>query len=586
MTVAARAGSSQRWVVPSPVRRFVPVAVFLAVATATVAIVDKRPDIARAGDSVAALAGELAAGALLVAAALAAQAWRPRARFTGPLAAAGIGWLLFEWNSPGAGPAFTAGLVLYGVWPPLLAQAALRGPNESPLGRPTVGLLIVAYATSLGMLGLASAAVYDPLAQGCLDCPANHLLMRRDAEGWHELGQLGLLVSVIWTTAFAVLAGGRLARFSPAARRVAAPVLVPAVAALALFGAAAFHGRERGFLSNDPTDRALWVGEMAALALVAAGVVWERVRARRARSALARLVVDIGASPPPGGLEGQLADTLGDSSLRLLHSLDGEPGWIDSEGRPAALPTDADRIATSVVAGGREVSVLVHRRGLLDDPGFAREIASAARLAIEHERLHASRRAQLERLRRSRARIVATTDAQRGQLERDLHDGAQQRLLTLSIAVRLARRQLGGGDPALERELAATESELGVALAELRELAHGLFPMVLSNEGLAAALEVLAERTPRVVKGALPNGRFSAAVESAAYFVVSEALRRGPSGEVAIDARREGDRLVVEVRTEAELTGEATAIEDRVGALGGALIADRHHLRAELPCGC
>jgi signal transduction histidine kinase len=584
MTMLARAGSSPRSAVPSPVRRLVPVALFIAVATATVAIVDKRPDIARAGDSAAALAGELAAGALLVAAALAAQAWRPRARFTGPLAAAGIGWLLFEWNSPGAGSAFTAGLVLYAVWPPLLAQAALRGPDERPLGRPAVALLIAAYATSLGMLGLAAAAVYDPLALGCLDCPANHLLITSDADSWHELGQLGLVVSGIWTAAFAVLACGRLALLSPAGRRVAVPVLVPAATALALFGAAAFHGHERGFLSNDPTDHALWVGEMAALTLVAAGVVWERVRARRARSALARLVVDLGASPAPGGLEGQLADALGDPSLKLLHNLDGEPGWIDSEGHAAALPSDADRVATSVVAGGREVSALVHRRGLLDDPGFAQEIASAARLAIEHERLHASRRAQLERLRLSRARLVATADAQRRQLERDLHDGAQQRLLTLSIAVRLARRQLGRGDPALERELAATESELGVALAELRELAHGLFPMVLTNEGLGAALEVLAEQTPRLLTGALPDGRFTGPVESAAYFVVSEALRRAPSGDVTVNARRDDGRLVVDVRAETELTGEPTAIEDRVGALGGALIADGRHLRAELPC--
>ena len=584
MTVAARAGSSPRWVVPSPVRHLVPVALFVGVATATVAIVDRRPDIARAGDSAAALAGELAVGALLVVAALAAQAWRPRARFTSPLAAAGIGWLLFEWNSPGAGPAFTGGLVLYAVWPPLLAQAALRGPDERPLGRPAVALLIGAYATSLGMLGLATAAVYDPLALGCLDCPANHFLVTSDADTWHELGQLGLVLSVAWTAAFVVLACGRLARFSPASRRVAGPVLMPAAAALALFGAAALHGRERGFLSNDPTDRALWVGEMAALAIVAAGVVWERVRARRARSALARLVVDLGASPPPGGLKRQLADALGDPSLRLLHRLDGEPGWIDSDGHAAALPSDADRVATSLVAGGREVSVIVHRRGLLDDPGFAREIASVARLAIEHERLHASRRAQLERLRLSRARLVATADAQRRQLERDLHDGAQQRLLTLRIAVRLARRRLGGGDLALERELAAAEGELGVALAELRELAHGLFPMVLTNEGLGPALEVLAERTPRLLTGVLPDGRLAAPIESAAYFVVSEALRRAPDGDVAIDARREGDRLVVKVRTEAELTGEAIATEDRVGALGGALIADDHHLRAELPC--
>src|SRR5215208_3263384 len=258
MTAAARAESSPHWAVASPLRRLVLVAIFVAVATATVAIVDIRPDIARAGDSAAALAGELVAGALL----LAAQAWRPRRRFTGPLAAAGIGWLLFEWNSPGAGPAFTAGLVLYAVWPPLLAQGALRGPDERPLGRPAVALLIAAYATSLGMLGLAAAAVYDPLAQGCLDCPANHLLITGDSDSWHELGQLGLLLSVVWTAAFVVLAGGRLARFSPAGRRVAAPVLVPAAAALALFGVAAFYGRARGFMSNDPTDRALWVGEM------------------------------------------------------------------------------------------------------------------------------------------------------------------------------------------------------------------------------------------------------------------------------------------------------------------------------------
>src|SRR5215212_5611140 len=125
MSMVASAGSSPHWFVPSPVRRFLPVGLFVAVATATVAIVDSRPDIARAGDSVGALAGELAAGALLVAAALAAQAWRPRPRFTGPLAAAGIGWLPFEWNSPGAGSAFTAGLVLYA------ARTSVRSDGRS-----------------------------------------------------------------------------------------------------------------------------------------------------------------------------------------------------------------------------------------------------------------------------------------------------------------------------------------------------------------------------------------------------------------------------------------------------------------------
>ena len=166
--------------------------------------------------------------------------------------------------------------------------------------------------------------------------------------------------------------------------------------------------------------------------------------------------------------------------------------------------------------------MLVHRRGLLDDPGFAGD--RLGRSTRDRARAPARFAARPARTAASLAR-AARRDRRRAapQLERDLHDGAQQRLLTLSIAVRLAR-QLGGGDPALERELAAAESELGVALAELRELAHGLFPMVLSNEGLGAALEVLAERTPRLVTAALPDGRFAAPVESAAYFVVSEAL--------------------------------------------------------------
>jgi signal transduction histidine kinase len=571
--------------VRSPIRRLLAAGVYAAVAAVTLTIVRSEPGYALAGESAIALAGELAAGALLVVAALVAGARRPAALLALPLAAAGIAWPLVEWNSPGAGAAFTAGLALYAVWPCLLAHGTLQWTDHRPLGPPAIALLAVAYGTSLVVLGVASAAVFDPVAQGCLECPANHLLIAGDADAWHELGQVGLALSVAWIAAFVALVIARVARSSSARRRLVAPMLAPAVSAVALFGADAMHSLERGFLSNDSTDRTLWVGEMAALSLVAGGVAWQRVRARRTRSALARLVVDLGASPPPGGLEEQLATVLGDPTLTLLHSLDDGASWIDAEGRPAALLADGGREATRIMAGGREVSAIVHGAGLLDDPALAHEIAGAARLALEHERLNATRRAHLAQLRASRARIVATADAERRRLERDLHDGAQQRLVTVALSVRLARRQLAAEEPTLEDELGIAEEELRAAVAELRELAHGLFPTVLADEGFGAAIEVLSEQTPRLVPRALPEGRFAAPVESTAYFVVAESLRRTADADVAVDARREDGRLVLEVASTAELAGAATELEDRVGALGGDLVADRHYLRAELPCG-
>jgi signal transduction histidine kinase len=244
-----------------------------------------------------------------------------------------------------------------------------------------------------------------------------------------------------------------------------------------------------------------------------------------------------------------------------------------------------DREVTRIVGGERGVSAVVHRRGLLDDPALPNEIARAARLGLEHERLQATRRAHLEALRTSRARIVATADAERRRLEHDLHDGAQQRLVTLAIGVRLARRHHAAGDAALDEGLAAAEHELQAAVGELRELAHGLFPAALDEEGLAAAIEVLAEQQPRLAPGTLPGGRCAPQIESAAYFLVGEALRLTRTGAVHVDADRDEGLLVVELRAESAFAELPVRVEDRVGAVGGTVSADAHHLRAELPCG-
>ena len=215
---------------------------------------------------------------------------------------------------------------------------------------------------------------------------------------------------------------------------------------------------------------------------------------------------------------------------------------------------------------------------------------AAARLALENERLQAEVRAQLEQLRSSRTRVIATGDAERRRLERDLHDGAQQRLVGLSLQLGLTRSRLGAQpDAALVAQIDEAEAELGAALAGLREVGHGLFPALLAEEGLAVALEALTEEAPVEIEiGALPE-RLDASVEAAAYFVVSEALKRSRRIPDRLAVRAEDNRLLVEV--EADIAdSEIVGLEDRVGAVGGTLEVVREadgraRIRVEIPCG-
>jgi signal transduction histidine kinase len=235
------------------------------------------------------------------------------------------------------------------------------------------------------------------------------------------------------------------------------------------------------------------------------------------------------------------------------------------------------------------VALLAHRPGLLDDPRLVEEIAATARLALDNERLQAQNRAQLQDLRASRARIVERGDAERRRLERDLHDGAQQRLVSLALSLRLAQLE-DGADPDIT---ALREAEAGVrqALEELRELARGLYPVALTEEGLGAALEALAEQaaSPLMLRR-LPQERLEPSVEAAAYFVVAETLKRSRPRRAAVDAVHADGRLVVEVETDEEPPQELTDLEDRVGALDGRLLIQAApeggtRIRAELPCG-
>jgi signal transduction histidine kinase len=202
---------------------------------------------------------------------------------------------------------------------------------------------------------------------------------------------------------------------------------------------------------------------------------------------------------------------------------------------------------------GRRIAAIVHDPTLLDDPEFVHAAGAAAALALENERLEAELRAKVEELRASRKRLVDVSLSQRRQLERDLHDGAQQRLVSLALSLRLARERLGADSDDARRLLERSSAELEEALKELRELARGIHPAVLTDRGLGAAVEALAHRAPLPVElGDLPAGRYPEHVELAAYFVVSEALtnvaKYASASQAKIAVEQENGHLKVEVR--------------------------------------
>jgi signal transduction histidine kinase len=555
------------------------VAPYVAVAVATASIARDDPAFALAGDSTFALAAELAAGGILLICALAI-----RGAFGALLAAAAIAWPLSEWNTPAAGSAFTAGLALFAVWPPLLAVAALRGPDERTFGISQRVVAALAFLAGLGMLGLVASAMFDPRAEGCFDCPDNRLLIAGEPGAWHRVTQVGLALTVVWTAGLAAIIAVGLVRASRPRLRLIGPVLLCLLLAVALFAADAVHAMGRGFLSNDSTERVLRLAEGGALVAVAGALTWRWIAAWRTRRTLARMVVDLGVAPHSGQLRERLADRLGDPALEILYASD-EGGFVDEDGARAAVVAPAGRQVTQINAGGRVVAAIVHRPELLDDPALVDALARTAALGLEHERLRATRAAQLRELRASRGRIVAAADAERLRLERDLHDGSQQQLVTLSVGVRLTRRRRAQGDAELDAELAAAEHELHESVAELRELAHGLFPAALGDEGLAAAIEALAEREPRLVALALPEGRFPPAAESVAYRLVEEALRLAQDGDVELSINSPPGRLIVDLHAPGGFGRLPESVADRVGAIEGSVSSTATTIHADLPCG-
>jgi signal transduction histidine kinase len=530
--------------------------------------------------------------------------WRRGGRRSGLLLAmAGMAWFVAEWDNPGiaVGMAFTVGLAAHALAPAVVAHAVMAYPFgrlSSRLERLAVGL---AYVDGALVLGLLPALFFDPRRQACSLCPPNLLLLDSRPGMFEALNVWGLWLGVVWTIGIAALCVWRLARSSPPLRRVTGPVLLGGSAYLLFVLWDLFHSLPRGLIGTDQLAFRLWLGQAAGLCAIGLGVAWSWLLRRRTRSVMARLVVELGGSPPPGGLRDVLARSLGDPDLKVAYRLLDPERLVDARGMPVDPAAPEGRAVTPLARQGQTMAMLVHRQGLLDDPAVVDEVVSATKLALENERLQAEVFAQLEDLRASRARIIATGDAERRRLERDLHDGAQQRLVGLSLALRLARATLGGDpDPKLIALIDQGDDALRMAINELRELAHGIFPAVLTDEGLGAAVEALADRASiPITIVAMPEERFPSPVETAAYFLIAEvagstAALAGASG-ATLDVRHDGNRLLVEVIDEgigtAERDPESGFIDlaDRIGALEGQLWVEHTPsgtltIRAEIPC--
>ncbi|MEO5792783.1 MAG: histidine kinase, partial [Gaiellaceae bacterium] len=424
------------------------------------------------------------------------------------------------------------------------------------------------------------------------NCTDNVFLVRPEQELVQWL-QTGFLAGVLGTAScVVVLSVARLALAAGAARRALLPALAGAAVALSLALSAGTLLVDRAESPEEPMFAVLFLVRAGAAATLAGALGWGAYVVWRTRLAVARLADDLGDAPVPGSLRNALAASLGDPEVEVSYPLDRAGSFVDGAGNAVEPPTARrGHVITPIVREGREIALVGHSRHDLAEDELAREIGAGARLAVENERLQAEVLAQLHDVQGSRARIVEAGDTARRRLERDLHDGAQQRLLALTYDLRLARSGAqADGDGRLAVLLDSAVDEANAALEELRELAHGIYPAILGEAGLRPALLGLVDRATIPVELTDDSvDRYPAQVETAAYIVVDdaviEAARRTATHAVV---RVQGDErsLVVEVEDDGAAAGSVPVhLADRVGALGGRVERVGCVLRAEIPCG-
>jgi signal transduction histidine kinase len=445
---------------------------------------------------------------------------------------------------------FSIGFTLENMYVGAAVHLLLAYPSGRLEGWIDRALVACAYAAvTLGFVPVALSV--SSAAYGCTGCPENIFLIAEDPSfGYSWLDGLSVIGVVVPTAVVARLIQ-RWRRASRPLRRTVTPVFLAGGALMVTLATLLTLALLGG--SMELID-AVFYASLPALALVPYLFLAGLARGRMLRGrGLGRLVRRLGTSLERGELRAALAEALGDPSVELAYWLPDSRQYVDAEGRPVELPgPDSGRSVTEVDREGRRIAAIVHDPTLLEDPERIREAGAAAALALENERLEAELRAKVEEVRASRSRLVEVGWRQRRRLERDLHDGAQQRLVSLALTLRMARDRLGpdGGDAGLL--LDRSREELELALSELRELARGIHPAVLADRGLNAAVSTLADRAPLPVEvREVPAERLPEHIELTAYFVISEALtnitKYAEASQAWVSVTHANGRLLLEV---------------------------------------
>ena len=322
------------------------------------------------------------------------------------------------------------------------------------------------------------------------------------------------------------------------------------------------------------------------------------LRARLARSSLGELFLELRGDPSPADLQDALSRALRHPSLSLLYWLPEFGSYADLEGRAVELQPEKGRAVTLINRDGVQVAALLHDVALVQEPELLEAVTAAASIALENAQLHVELRARLEELRGSRARVIDAGQKERQRLERNLHDGAQQRLIALSLE--LSRVEQQEENPVLSARLDEARGELAVSLAELRDVARGLHPAVLTGHGLEVALESIAARSPVSVELRIHlQGRLHERIEVAAYYVVSESLanvaKHAQATTAKVDVVQSNGHLLVEIvddgvgGADTERGSGLRGLADRVEALDGRLrvwtpVGGGTRVQAEIPC--
>jgi signal transduction histidine kinase len=535
-----------------------------------------------AGASGSRVAADLALSWALVAASLIAlerARWR-RSRVL--LAAAAFALLAADLRWASSHALWTLGFLLEALWAALLVHVVLTFPEGRAWSRAARIAIAGAYAATFGGQLVGAFVLPDP--RDMLSITSQETVA--DAVDRAQ-GILGIAVAL--TGLFLLV--GRLRVLHGHAQRAQAPLL----AAACLTAPAGVLCLVWVSATGEVAPTLETIGRAVSLLVplgVVAGIVWPRLHRREASDLVVELRTEGATS-----LRERLVRVLGDPTLEVAYRLD-DGRYVDAAGQLLELPQGPNRAVTVVTARGEEVAALVHDPALLDESALVESVQATAGLVLENERLSAEVRAQLAEVRASRVRLVAATDAERRRLERNLHDGAQQRLVALSLALGL---EASRGNAANADVLSRAQDDVEEAIAELRELARGIHPTLLREEGLKAAVEALARRTPLpvVVEGSVGD-RLPDAVELAAYFLVSEALtnvvKHASASEVTVHLERKAGSLRVAVADDG-VGGASTApdsglagLQDRLAALNAKLVVDSERgggtkIRTEIPCG-